>query len=275
MQRRVIRVRSENQAFQHAETLKRNRTKRQRHREFFLEGVRPIDQALKAGWQVSSFLYSRDRRLSGWAEDVLASSQARTYYELSWPLMEKLSGKEESSELIALVAMPDDDLARIPMRPDLLVVVFDRPTSPGNLGTLIRSSDALGAHGLIITGHAADVYAPEAISATTGSLFSLPVVRLASHGDLVPWLEGIGERLGKVQLVGTDEAATVDVASHDYTGPTVLAVGNEKWGLSSAYRELCDLLVRIPMSGAASSMNVSCAASIVLYEVGRQRRARW
>jgi TrmH family RNA methyltransferase len=83
-----------------------------------------------------------------------------------------------------MAEIPKDDLAKIPIKEDLLVVVFDRPSSPGNLGTIIRTCDALGADGLIITGHAVDVYDPETISATTGSLFSLPIVRLPSQKDM-------------------------------------------------------------------------------------------
>ena len=90
------------------------------------------------------------------------------------------SNKSEPSELLALVAMPADDLDRIPLSPDLLVVAFDRPASPGNLGSIIRSCDALGAHGVIMTGHSVDLYDPETISASVGSLFALPVVRLPS-----------------------------------------------------------------------------------------------
>ena len=274
MRPQIIRVHSENADFQHAETLRRNRTKRQRHREFFVEGVRPIDLALEHGWEFRALLYSRERPLSGWAEGVVGGSGASVHYEVPGHLMAKLSAKEETSELIALVAMPPDDPARIPLREDLLVVVFDRPASPGNLGTIIRSCDALGAHGLVVTGHAVDVYSPEVVSASTGSLFAVPVVRLASHRALLPWLETIQSAIGAFQVVGSSATADTDLAAQDFTRPTVLVVGNETFGLSEAYRGLCDRLVRIPMGGAATSLNVACATSILLYEVDAQRRVK-
>lgn len=269
---RVVKIYSENNNFQYIETLRRRREKRLRQREFFIEGVRPINQALAYHWTINAFVYSREKRLSDWAEGILARSQAQTHYEVPLRLLEKLSGKSETSELLALVAMPDDDLARIPITSDMLVVVFDRPASPGNLGTIIRSCDALQAQGLIITGHAVDLYDPETISASTGSFFALPTVRLPSQRELLPWLENVRRRLGGVQVVGTDEKAEVEISQHDFTPPTVLIAGNETWGMSAAYRELCDALVQIPLAGSASSLNVACATSIFLYEIGRQRR---
>ena len=178
---RVVRIYSENNHFQYAETLRRNREKRQKNREFFVEGVRPINQALAYNWNIRAFLYSREKPLSDWATTILRNSQALTHFELPLSLLQNLSNKSEASELIALVSMPDDDLARIPVRQNMLVVIFDRPASHGNLGTIIRSCDALGVDGLIITGHSVDLYDPETISATTGSFFALPTVRLPSH----------------------------------------------------------------------------------------------
>lgn len=269
---RIIAIRTENDIFQTIDALRRNREKRQRRRELFVEGVRPINLALRHGWQVNAWLYSPARRPSDWATGILARSDARIHYELPPHLLAKLSGKNEPGELIAIVAMPEDDPARVPLRDDLLVVVFDRPASPGNLGTLLRSCDALGAHGLFVTGHATDLYDPETISASTGSLFALPAVRLPSHRELAPWLDAARARCGTLQIVGTDEKGDHDLAAHDFRRPTVLLVGNETWGLSTAYREMCDASVRIPIGGSASSLNVAVATSIVLYEIGRQRR---
>jgi TrmH family RNA methyltransferase len=270
----LTRIYSENNDFQYVDTLRRRREKRHKQREFFVEGVRPINQALAYDWTINAFLYARDSSLSDWARDILARSRARTHYELPLPLLQKLSNKAEPSELVALVAMPDDDLSRIPLTGDLCVVVFDRPASPGNLGTLIRSCDALGANGLVITGHAVDLYDPETISATTGSFFAVPTVRLPGPSDLLPWFETMRRTIGPFQIVGSSAKATVDLAEHDFTKPTVLLVGNETWGLSATFREMCDAMVTIPIDGSATSLNVACAASIILYEIDRQRRQR-
>lgn len=268
----ITKINTENSQFQYIETLQRNRTKRNRAGEFVLEGVRGITQALHYKWTINALVYSRDRRLSGWAEDVIANSGAKTHFILNLPLMTKLSQKEDASELLAIIGMPADDLRRIPEREDLLGVVLDRPANPGNLGTIIRSCDALGAHGLVITGHAADLYDPETVRATTGSLFSLPVIRLTSHQDLFSWFDGLKKHLPGLQIVGTSAKAVIPIQVYDFSRPTVLLVGNESRGLNLAYRTNCDAMVVIPMHGSATSLNIACATSIILYEVDRQRR---
>jgi TrmH family RNA methyltransferase len=155
----------------------------------------------------------------------------------------------------------------------MLTVVFDRPSSPGNIGSVIRSADALGAAGVIITGHAADVYDPQAVRASTGSLFSVPSVRAASHRAVLDWAGAVRARGTAIRLVGTDESGTRDLAQFDFTGPVLVLIGNETSGLSAAWREACDEVARIPMTGSASSLNAAAAASITLYEAARQRAA--
>jgi TrmH family RNA methyltransferase len=270
---RIIKVQSENNHFQHAEVLKRNRVKRQRYGEFFVEGVMSINRAIEKDWPIEALIYSTERRLSKWARGIIESADSRTHLVLTLELLSKLSDKPEPSELLAIVAMPPDDLSRIPIQGDFLAVVFDRPSNPGNLGTIIRSCDALNVDGLVITGHAVDLYDPHTIRASMGSLFSVPVVRLPSHAQVLPWLERIRDVLGDVQFVGTSARAEMDILEADFSRPTVLAIGNETLGLSKTYMELVDASVRIPIYGSATSLNVACAASILLYEIDRQRRA--
>jgi len=272
MSPQTIHVRSENNAFQHVEVLKRNRTKRQAYGECFVEGVIPLTRALDYGWELHTLVYASGVRLSKWAQEIVNRSTAETHLALSPALMARLSDKEDPSELLAVFATPPDALSRIPLHEHLLVVAFDRPSNHGNLGTIIRSCDALGADGLVITGHAVDLYDTRTIRASVGSLFSLPVIRLSSYRDLAVWRDKIAAQLKGTQIVGTSAKAEVDVAEVDLTGPTVLVIGNETVGLSNNYRAICQQMVRIPMSGAASSLNVANAASILLYEARRQRK---
>ncbi len=269
---RFVPIYSAGAQYQHFQTLQRRREKRHRSREFIVEGVRHINLAIEHGWPINGLIYTRDAPLSDWAEAILASGRADAHFELRGELLADLSAKEHPSELMALIGMRNERLNSIPTPRDLLLVVFDRPASPGNLGTLIRSADALGAHGIVITGHAVDLYDPETIAATTGSLFALPAVRLDSHVDLLRWLDKVSQLLPDLQLVGTDEAGETAIDDHDLTKPTVLLVGNETWGLSATYRSVADTLLRIPIGGAASSLNAAVAGSIALYEIGRQRR---
>ncbi len=267
----LIKIFSENSEFQHIETLRRNRVKRSRSGEFFVEGVRAISLAVEKGWAINALVFSREKRLSDWAAGIIEKAGALRHYELPLRLMEKLSQKEDTSELLALVATPPDDLARILPRDPALILVLDRPMSPGNLGSILRSCDALGVDGLVISGHTADLYDPETIRATTGSFFCVPAVRLPSHKELIPWIEDLKLRQPGLQVVGTSAKARQVIWEHDFRAPTVLLVGNENHGLSEAYRALCDRMLTIPMGGCASSLNMANAASVLLYEVSRQR----
>ncbi|MEV0154025.1 RNA methyltransferase [Micromonospora sp. NPDC050686] len=270
----VLRVTTRNARFQQWEALLGNRTKRQRNGEFLVQGVRPITMAIQLGWQVRQVLYNADAHLSTWAHETLDATRA-TKIAVAGELMSELGGKTEvAPELLAIVALPDDDLRRIPTSPNLLAVVFDRPTSPGNIGTLIRSADAFGASGAIVTGHAADVYDPKSVRASTGSLFSVPVVRVPSHRPVLDWVTAIRAAGVGVRVVGTDEDGEVQAAEYDFSQPTLMLVGNETTGLSSAWRDACDHLIRIPMAGMASSLNAATAGSIVLYEAARQRAVK-
>lgn len=261
----IQRVTTRNARFQQWEALLSNRNKRQRSGEFLVQGVRPITLAVEHGWDVRALLYDADAARSAWATDLFDRLDT-SVFALSSDLMRELGEKSDAPEVVAVVEIPPDDLSRIRLGPSPLVLVFDRPTSPGNIGTLARSADAFGAAGLIVTGHAADVYDPKTVRASTGSVFAVPTVRVPTHQAVLDWA---GDRL---RVIGADERGDVEVADCDLTGPSVLVVGNEATGLSTAWRAAADQLVRIPITGSASSLNAATAASILLYEATRQRR---
>lgn len=265
------RVTTRNARFQQWQTLLTNRTKRGRAGEFLVQGVRPISLAIEHGWPIREVLYSPGRGRSVWAREVLATTRARRV-EVAPELLAELGEKDDVPELLAVIEMPDDDINRIPATSDLLAVVLDRPSSPGNVGTLIRSTDAFGGHGLIVAGHAADPYDPKAVRASTGSLFALPTVRVPGAREVLDHVADLRRAGIDVCIIGTDETGTVDVADHDLTRPTIVVIGNETTGLSAAWREAVDVMVNIPIGGAASSLNAANAGTVVLYEAARQRR---
>ncbi|AXI78380.1 TrmH family RNA methyltransferase [Peterkaempfera bronchialis] len=269
----VQRITTRNARFQQWQSLLTNRNKRQRAGEFLVQGVRPITLAVEHGWPLRAVLYDSGRVLSRWARDLLGSTRAECI-AMAPELLAELGEKEQAApEVVAVVEMPEDDLDRITVDHGFLGVLFDRPTSPGNLGSIIRSADAFGADGLIVTGHAADVYDPKCVRAGTGSLFALPTVRVPSQREVVAWLDGKRAQGHPVAVVGMDEHGEADVFDFDLTRPVLLLVGNETSGLSAAWRELCDHTVSIPMTGSASSLNAANAATAVLYEAARQRIA--
>jgi 23S rRNA (uridine2479-2'-O)-methyltransferase len=265
------RVERRNATFQQWAALLSNRTKRNRAGELVVQGVRPITMAARAGLTIRCLLFDGRDNVSDWADDLMTSGLAPVV-TVAPELMSELGERAEGSpELLAIVAMPPDDLARLPTASDALVVVFDRPGSPGNIGSLARSVDALGGHALVTTGHAADVWDPQCVRASTGSVFSIPVVRLDAAAPLLAWVEERRRSGVPFTIVGTDEAGTVDLPDAPLAGPALLVVGSETSGMSAVWRDACDVVARIPMAGTASSLNAASAGSIVLYEALRQR----
>ena len=270
---RVLQVSTANAAFQRLDVLQRNRTKRHRYGEFVVEGVRALNGAIAGGWTIRAFAYARGRELSRWATGVLESSSADTHFEIAPELFDRLSEKEDPSELLAVAAMRPDSLDRIPVEAGMTVVVVDRPGSPGNLGTIIRSCDAFGVTGLIATGHGVDLYDPVTIRASVGTFFAVPSLTLGSHREVEAWVAELRQRLPGVVVVGTSARAPTTMRDARWGSEVVLVVGNETSGMSHAYRELCDEVVTIPMRGTATSLNAAVATSIALYELDSFRRA--
>lgn len=273
MKPNIKKIFSENNDFQRFEVIKRNREKRTKYNEFFVEGVKSINYAIENNWNIKSFIYTREKPLSEWANNILNNSKAETHFELPSKLIDKLSDKDEdTSEILAVVAMPSNDLSRIKIKKDMLIVIFDRPSSNGNLGTLIRSCEALKVDGVIVTGHAVDLFDPKTIRASMGTFFAVPTIRLQSHNELIPWFNDIKNQFPNFQVVGSTSKSETLIEDIDLTNPMILLIGNETYGLSNNYKQICDKLIRIPMYGKITSFNVSCAASIMLYEIDRQRR---
>lgn len=266
------RLERRNALFQQWQSLLTNRTKRTRGGEMIVQGVRPITQAITQGVQIRALLSDGRAQPSRWARDLLQDPPAPVV-ELAPELMAELGEREDGApELLALAAVPSDDLDRLAPTDTAVVVVFDRPSGPGNIGSLARSADALGAEALLITGHSADAWDPAAIRASTGSIFALPVLRVPSHREVLEWIAG-RRALGEPWTVlGLDEAGGHALSAEDLAGPTLVVIGNETVGMSAGWREACDVTAEIPMGGSASSLNAAVAGSIALYEIQRQRR---
>ena len=265
-------LRSRSDVFQRYEALRRNREKRTHAKLYFLEGVHPVEQAIAAGEAFYAMGYNADKRLSGWAQDMIAKADPEFLHPMPADMMAELSDRENPCELVCLVHQRADLQARlrraIEAAPNPLIILCDRPNSPGNLGTIIRSADAFGACGIITTGHSADFYDPQCIRASIGTLFHMPFCPFSSCEEAVSFLRSLPT---VTQIVGTSAKGTASLHEADFTRPTVLIVGNETFGMSKAWKEACDQLLRIPIYGAASSLNVGCAASICLYEIAKQR----
>jgi len=273
----VVPITAKDANFQYIETLRRNRKKRSKEGVFVVDSVRAINLLVgNAQWEVDAFVYPRTRALSDWAKGLLASGRARICYEVDDDLFQDLCDREESQEIIAVAKMPEDVDARISIHEDKkpLIVFMDRPNLPGNLGTLIRSCDAFGVDGVVVFGHAADLYEPQTVRASLGTLFALPVVRMFTWEEVDNLIERVRAIHPDTQVIGSSAQANAHPEDLSLERATFLIVGNETKGMCQGFADRVDESACIPMQGAASSMNMACAATTLLYEVSRQRRPR-
>jgi 23S rRNA (uridine2479-2'-O)-methyltransferase len=268
------RIGSNDGDFQVLMALKANRRKRAERREFIIEGVAPLKVALSRGWPIRAFCYARPESLSDWARGVIEGRSEVERIRLSPELMAELSDKEEPSELIAVAGMQWIELDEVELNRDSLVVVLDRPGSPGNLGSVTRSAEAFGARALVTIGHGADPFDPACLRASLGAAFALPLAREPSMEEFAAWLARERGRLPELAVLGTDSGGELNYESAPLRPPCVLLFGNEAKGLSLALNALCDGIVSIPMRGAVNSLNLACAATIFIHRAASGRREK-
>lgn len=266
-------IMTKNAVYQKFEVLKRNRNKRYQYREFLVEGVRNIKEAIRNGWKIKSFLYSKERKLSDWAKGVIGNTSTDINYVLSEALLKELSGKEDTSEIMAIIGMRDDTLNNITFSKNPMLALFDRPSNKGNLGTIIRSCDALGVECLIITGHAVDLYDSEVVVSSMGSFFNMRVVRISENQTIFSFIADMKRRYPTFQAIGTTAHKEHPIYDLDLYGPVLFMIGNETDGLCHSFKDCCDTMATIPMveTSCATSFNVGCAATVLFYEAIRQR----
>lgn len=255
-------LRSANAEFQVLSALRTNRQTRNRENAFVVDGVRNIDAAFAHRWGVRHVLSWAGAVHSSWAEAVL--DRAEDHVVLPVDLFDALTDREERPELVVVAEKRRVTLDDLPVRPGFVASLLDRPASPGNIGTIIRTTDAFGAAAVCVMGHGADPYDPRAIRASTGSFFSVPVVEVDGVDALRAWATADG-----VRLVATDESG--DTPPDALPPPPALYLfGNETTGLSRGLRDAAEATVAIPMRGGASSLNVAAAHAIVLFSSTRQ-----
>jgi TrmH family RNA methyltransferase len=176
-------------------------------------------------------------------------------------ILSKLSGKDNPQAVVGVFAEFSRTLDSLDRDSAAIWLVAERMRDPGNLGTILRTGDAVGAGGLILIGECVDPFSVEAVRASMGALFTVPVVQ-CEWDAFVPWLRG-----GAGQLVGLSLDTTMDYRAAAYRAPTFLLTGNEAQGMPDAYAAECDTLVKIPMLGKADSLNAAVATAVMAYQV--------
>ncbi|MFC2036824.1 TrmH family RNA methyltransferase [Chloroflexota bacterium] len=251
----------------------RLRKVRQREGRFLIEGIRIVEEALTCRAPIETLVCAPELLVSERAQALVEKFDRRRTLTLSSDLFRRLSGRDEPQGIAAVVRIENRPLETIQPSDKMLVVVTWQLRDPGNLGAIIRTADAVGATGVVVVEPSVDLYDPQTVRATMGSLFALPVVRSMNQIILSAWYAEI-RSAGLPLLVVASSAHGKQVHYDlDYRRPLVLLVGSERSGLPASIRETADATVRLPMRGRATSLNVSAAAAALLYEVIRQRRA--
>ncbi|HYJ29474.1 MAG TPA: RNA methyltransferase [Allosphingosinicella sp.] len=234
---------------------------------FIAEGLRILTEAREAGFLPKILFYGAGTRhplLATLVAEVEAASGE--VIETNADILHKLSGKDNPQTMLGVFEQFDTSLERIDREAAPLWIVAQALRDPGNLGTILRTGDAVGAGGLILVDDCVDLFSVEAVRASMGALFTQRIAA-ARWEEFVAWL-----RTGEGALIGTSLAATLDYQEPLYAKPAFILVGNEAQGLPADYEAECDLLVKIPMTGKADSLNAAVATAVMAYEVVNQWR---
>ncbi len=233
-----------------------------------VEGIRLVAAAAESGAILESIIIAPDRLTSLFARDLIATQAARDIpiAEVSAAVFESFSGKENPQGIAAIVRQSWTPLTAIQPENALFWVALRAAQDPGNIGTILRTCDAVGAAGVIFLDGGADPYDPSAIRASMGALFALRVAR-ASFESFAAWVQG-----GGWQVVGAADHAAHSYRAYAYPAPLILLMGSEREGLTTEQQALCTAMVAIPQVGSVDSLNLAVATGILLYEIFHQRR---
>jgi TrmH family RNA methyltransferase len=241
------------------------RDKRHRREEgmFIAEGLRILAEAEEAGRLPLYIFHTGEMRNHALVRRLSAACEAAggEAIETNVDILHKLSGKDNPQTVLGVYAEFDTGLAAIDRAAADIWIVAQSLRDPGNLGTILRTGDAVGAGGLILVDECVDPFSVEAVRASMGALFTQRIAK-ATWAEFLPWLRG-----GPGQLVALSLRTETVYRAAAYPAPTFLLVGNEARGLPADYEEACDLKVKLPMRGKADSLNAAVATAVMAYQV--------
>lgn len=252
----------------------RDRRARDQTNLYLIEGYRELLRAAQAHVEMESVFFCPELFLGSNENTLLEQCQGLGATPLCCtpPVFQKISYRDRPDGLLAIARQRHLGLEaleqRLSGRPVPFLVVAEAIEKPGNLGTILRSSDAVGVDALLVCDACTDIYNPNVVRASVGTLFTVPVVECAGH-EAIAWLKARG-----IMLLAATPQAEKAYTEVDLTKPLAIAVGTEQLGLSERWMQAADLQVRIPMRGVADSLNVAMATTLLLYEVLRQREAK-
>lgn len=267
-----LNVSAENSEYQIIESLKNNRTKRAKSGELFVEGITCIKQAYKAGLHFTRIIYPEGIKLSDWALDFIRRSKPDKIVEMSDHLFKKLCDKSIPSELVItakqeIIHLDDIEPSSLPF-----FLICDRPNDLGNFGSIVRTANSFHVDAVLILGHSIDIHDPKVIRSSLGTVFFTPIFRFESITQFIEWITEMKSEY-KMKLIGSDSTGEIGLESIRLRKPIAFILGNEAKGMSVNLRMMCDSIIKIPNLGDVNSLNVSCAGSIILWEIFKNSRS--
>jgi TrmH family RNA methyltransferase len=228
---------------------------------FLVEGIRHVGEAVEAGWDIRSVLYAPDLLTSDFARDLIALLEKKNAptQPVSAHVMDALAEKDNPTGILALVSQRVQTLAGLRAADVSSALALVSPQDPGNVGSILRTMDAVGADTLFLLDGGVDLFHPSVVRASMGTIFWKPVVQ-ASFDEFADWAHR-----GGIKLIGTSARATISYRAAHFPPPWILVLGSEQKGLSPAQLKACDQTISLPMRGHASSLNLSVAAGVLLY----------
>jgi TrmH family RNA methyltransferase len=244
----------------------RVRKEREQQAVAFIEGIRIVADAANHPGIIETLIVAPELLSSTFARELVQQqSQAGiSCLEVSAEVFQSISQKDGPQGLGAVIRQQWLPLAEVTLSAGEIWVALDAVQDPGNLGSIMRTCDAVGCTGLILLGQTTDPYDPAALRGSMGALFALKLVK-SSFSTFHTWKER-----HRYPLVGTSDAARASYTTVTYPLPCILLMGSERQGLSAEQQASCDLMVSIPMVGQSDSLNLSVATAVVLYEIFRQ-----
>jgi TrmH family RNA methyltransferase len=228
---------------------------------FLAEGLKLVGEAFDLGHIPSILLYGPEARALPLLRRIADASAAKggDVIEVNREILEKVSRRDNPQTVIAVFPQVFGDLAGLEPDKATCWVALQAVRDPGNLGTIVRTADAAGCGGVILVGDCCDPYSVEAVRATMGSIFAVPLYQ-ATVVEFIAW-----RARWPGAVVGTLLSATTDYRQANYRRPTLILMGNEQAGLPPELAAVCDVAVKIPMRGRADSLNLSVATGIMIY----------
>lgn len=244
------------------------RQEREKTQQFFIEGIRIVGEAVQMGADIETLVYAPSLLKSHFALELVREQREHGIFclEVSPEVFRSISTKDGPQGIGAIVHQKWETLEQVTLQADSFWIALDAAQDPGNIGTILRTADAVGSTGLMLLGNSADPYDSGALRASMGAVFSQRLIK-ATFDEFAQWKQRY-----KPSAIGTSDAASIDYRATTYHRPIVLLMGSEREGLSPSQQSVCDQMVQIPMVGRSDSLNLAVATGIVLYEIFYQTR---